>query len=962
MSLHAHTSKAARFSREGFSPIPSNQQQFEDQGAMPTNDHTIDIPLEQVASHQSGLRNQSSSAQLRPSLSRDVGATSHRQFFHGRRRKAGEAGGGTGNIGYDGEEDKVNAVGKFYKKVMGSSVITRYLLYILPLGILIAIPIIVGATVAQGAKIGGVRIVWFFSWVEIVWASLWASKVVAHLLPYIFQLVAGVVSSGVRKYALVIRSLEIPLSLVGWGVTSLATFMPIMTRNPTQRAKNDTASKEWENVVQKILAASVIASLIFLGEKTIIQLISIDYHRKQFAFRIKESKHSIYLLGLLYEASRNLFPPYCNEFAEEDYAMADQLNLGKALKNKKGHSRSGSATPMRLIQDVARYGDKLTSAFGNVAKDVTGREVFNPDSAHSIVVGALEKKRTSEALAKRIWMSLVCEGREALYQDDIMDVLGPDHREQAEESFAVLDRDANGDVSLDEMIMVVREMSRERKAIATSMHDVDQAISVLDNLLSAVVLIAVVFVFVAFLNANFVTTLATAGTALLSLSFVFSATCQEVLGSCIFVFVKHPYDVSDRVDLKDDQFVVEHISLLFTIFRRISGQNIGRTVQIPNLVLNSLWIENVSRSNAMSEQLQVDVSFDTTFDDLQILKNQLTTFVTDKDNSRDFQPEVEVQILGTTDQSKLSLQVEIKHKSNWANETVRQARRSKFMCALVAALKIVPIYAPGGGYDAAGSAANPNYGVTITEGEAKEHAEATAKAREDARLVPLKKIEEAKNALSPTTSATMAGMSPRDAKIMESLTAKDPATDPARDDTWASERGDSSTLGERPSVDGHILEEVKGMLRRESTKGKRKASGEIASRHYQTPGVPTIREPQGSASSTGYGEAYGSATGYENVRPAAPPTYGVHPAMRSPYAPSPATGPPQGPLPDIPPHSPMEMQQVGSQPTRSTSNPYRRQGDGGRVQRRPTNPTVGRQVTEEEGDDEYGGPRPYSGV
>ncbi|KAI7543227.1 hypothetical protein KC319_g16373, partial [Hortaea werneckii] len=277
-------------------------------------------------------------------------------------------------------------------------------------------------------------------------------------------------------------------------------------------------------------------------------------------------------------------------------------------------------------------------------------------------------------------------------------------------------------------------------------------------------------------------------------------------------------------------------------------------------------------------------------------------------------------------------------------------------------LKIVPIYPPGGGGDAAGSAANPNYGVTITEGEAKEHAEASAKAREDARLVPLKKIEEAKNALSPTTSAIMAGMSPRDAKIMESLTAKDPATDPARDDTWASERGDSSTLGERPSVDGHILDEVKGMLRRESTKGKRKASSEIASRHYQTPGVPTIREPQGSAPSTGYGEGYGSATGYENVRPAAPPTYGVHPAMRSPYAPSPAMGPPQGPLPDIPPHSPMEMQQVGSVPSRSTSNPYRRQGDSGGVQRRPTNPTVGRQVTEEEGDDEYGGPRPYSGV
>ena len=84
------------------------------------------------------------------------------------------------------------------------------------------------------------------------------------------------------------------------------------------------------------------------------------------------------------------------------------------------------------------------------------------------------------------------------------------------------------------MILTVVEFSRERKAISTSMHDVDQAITVLDRLLMTVVVVAIVFIFVAFLNENFVTTLATAGTALLSLSFVFAATCQEVLGSCIF--------------------------------------------------------------------------------------------------------------------------------------------------------------------------------------------------------------------------------------------------------------------------------------------------------------------------------------------------------------------------------------------------------------------------------------------
>ena len=106
--------------------------------------------------------------------------------------------------------------------------------------------------------------------------SVWVSKIVVHFLPKVFQILAGVVSSGTRKYALVIRSLEIPLSLVGWAVTSLATFIPIMTRNPYNRA-HDPDQKQWETIVQEILGACVVATLALLVEKLFIQLISINY-------------------------------------------------------------------------------------------------------------------------------------------------------------------------------------------------------------------------------------------------------------------------------------------------------------------------------------------------------------------------------------------------------------------------------------------------------------------------------------------------------------------------------------------------------------------------------------------------------------------------------------------------------------------------------------------------------------
>ena len=641
-----------------------------------------------------------------------------------------------------------------------------------------------------------------------------------------------------------------------------------MTRNPTQRAQaatfhknqnstdpglkaealkfqNATGVTEWESIVQRILAALLVASLILLAEKLLIQLISIGYHRTQFNAKIRESKNKIHLLSLLYDASRNLFPAYCPEFADEDYIINDSIELG-GHHNGGGHKRSGSATPMRILQNVGRLGDKLTSAFGNIAHEVTGKQVFNPNSAHSIVVEALEKNKSSEALAKRLWMSFVVEGKEALYREDIMEVLGPDRHEEAEEAFATLDRDGNGDISLDEMILTVCEFGKERHSITNSLHDVDQAINVLDNLLCTIVFIVVIFVFVAFLNSSFTTTLATAGTALLSLSFVFAGTAQEVLGSCIFLFVKHPFDVLDRVDIGDDQLVVKHISLLFTVFKHV---NTHKLTQVPNAVLNALWIQNVSRSEAMREQLLINVSFDTTLEDIQLLKNEMFAFVTDRENSRDFQSDIDVEITGIASMDKMELKVEIRHKSNWSNETVRAARRSKFMCALVLALRKIPINAPGGGGAALGSADQPSYTVAVSDEKALANRAAFDKAKDAKRLFPLKKSESSEtkdergrssstDTLDHRNSATPPPLRYRqppksESTALSTLNTRHPAADTAHspndliEPTTPKSVVARSVSGatERTDIDRAVsIEEVRGMLRRESTKGKRRPS------------------------------------------------------------------------------------------------------------------------------------------
>ena len=257
---------------------------------------------------------------------------------------------------------------------------------------------------------------------------------------------------------------------------------------------NPPPAPEWVEIVQRILAAFLVSSLVFLAIKILVHLISISYHRMQYDMKIKDSKRHVHVLSVLHDASTTLFPPFCPEFAEEDYLIQATPDLGSRAALSAG-AKTGTATPMKLLANVGRVGDQITAAFGNIAHEVTGKEVFNPTSSHSVVVEALEKKISSEALAKRIWMSLVVEGKDALFEEDVVEVLGEHRQKEARDVFQALDKDGNGDVSLDEMILAVCETGRERKAIASSLHDVDQAINILENLLLTLAFIVCIFIF-----------------------------------------------------------------------------------------------------------------------------------------------------------------------------------------------------------------------------------------------------------------------------------------------------------------------------------------------------------------------------------------------------------------------------------------------------------------------------------
>jgi small-conductance mechanosensitive channel len=96
---------------------------------------------------------------------------------------------------------------------------------------------------------------------------------------------------------------------------------------------------------------------------------------------------------------------------------------------------------------------------------------------------------------------------------------------------------------------------------------------------------------------------------------------------------------------------------MYTIFRQVDS---GASTQIPNIVNNGQWIKNISRSKAMTESYDFSISAKTKFDAIENLKAELRSLL--RDNKRDFQPEVDVELISVGNLKELVLRVEICHK------------------------------------------------------------------------------------------------------------------------------------------------------------------------------------------------------------------------------------------------------------------------------------------------------------
>ena len=177
------------------------------------------------------------------------------------------------------------------------------------------------------------------------------------------------------------------------------------------------------------------------------------------------------------------------------------------------------------------------------------------------------------------------------------------------------------------------------------------------------------------------------------------------------------------------------------------------------------------------------------------------------------------------------------------------------MCALVLALRKVPIHAPGGGVAVLGSADQPSYSVTVSDADAAAAREAFDKSKEEKRMKPTKpsitrtlpsqefgnstgasfsQPSSDNNVRNRSTSIGPAG----ETNALNILNARAPGADPAHD--WqnnpAQRQVNTGVTSVIPEEGGRTeeLQEVYSLLRRKSTRGKRRESYALSPRGDRT--------------------------------------------------------------------------------------------------------------------------------
>ncbi|XP_039155011.1 mechanosensitive ion channel protein 10-like [Eucalyptus grandis] len=400
------------------------------------------------------------------------------------------------------------------------------------------------------------------------------------------------------------------------------------------------------NRVTRALASCLLGAALWLIKTFLIKLLAASFQCKRFFDRIHDEIFQCHVI-------RKLSNPVGKKISPE-------VNIEKLGRMKP--SKVSAWKTKKLINIIkGRELSTLTHSLGEAQQQDKG----------------ITDEQKAKNAAKAIFKNVAKSGSQFIEENELLGFMTKEHVERLFAFFPEAKETRKIRKSFFKRWMVM--VSREQKSLIRALKDTKTAIKELDNLASAVLLVVVIILWLLLTGLLTTQVLIFILSQLLLLQFIFGNAAKDLFEAIVFVFVKHPFDVSDRCLVDGDKLEVEEMNIMTTVFLTEDGEK----KSYPNSVLASKPIINSSRSENMNESVEFMVNFSASDESLEALTNKIREYIERKPKHWHRDHSVAFKEIAEADNSKvLKMALHVTHTLDFQEAKERTKRRSELLLEL----------------------------------------------------------------------------------------------------------------------------------------------------------------------------------------------------------------------------------------------------------------------------------------
>ncbi|KAF6140556.1 hypothetical protein GIB67_035583 [Kingdonia uniflora] len=462
------------------------------------------------------------------------------------------------------------------------------------------------------------------------WCVLLLVIVSGHLLSYgLIHIVVWLIERNFlfrKKVLYFVHGLKKSVQACIWFCLVLLTWLLLFNRG-VKRSKSDTKIL---NGVSRALASFLVGAVIWLGKTLFLKILASSFHVNTFFDRIQESIFHQYVL-------QTLSGPPVMELAKRigSTQSTGQLSFRNVKKGKKGEEQEViDVSKLHKLKQEKVSASKMKSLI-NVISNTRLSTISNTIDQLDYERGEQKDKeitseREAKAAAYQVFRNVAKQGCKYTDEDDIDedDLLRFLNKEEVCNVMPLFAGAAEtGKIKKSALRNWVVKVYLERKSLAHSLNDTKTAVTQLNTVMSAVILIVIIIVGLLIIGIATVQVFVFISSQMLLIAFMFGNTAKTIFEAIIFVFVMHPFDVGDRCLIDGVQMIVEEMNILTTVFLRYDNEKI----YYPNTVLATKPISNFYRSPDMGDTIEFSVDVSTSMENIGALKSRIKICVEYKD-------------------------------------------------------------------------------------------------------------------------------------------------------------------------------------------------------------------------------------------------------------------------------------------------------------------------------------------